>query len=157
MVGCQIRFTLYRIDNHTFCLTARRRRKFHMGRETSTPHTYYTCILYLGYNFFRSQCTFLDQSGTAVNGFFPFISIHVNKDGRLAITARINYGVYLIYLTRYRREDGCRYKTTRLCNFGTYLYHITLLDDSCGRSTDVLRQREYRLLRKRKGFNGFAR
>ena len=156
VIGSQVRFTFHRIDDDTLCLAARRRRKFHMGRETCTTHTYYTCILYLGYDFFRLQLTFFDQCSTAVNSFFPFITVHINKDSWFTITASIDNAIYLINFTGYRREDRCRYKTTCFSNLGTYLHYIALLHDSSSRSTDVLRQREYRLLRESKGFNGFA-
>ena len=141
MVGSQIRFTFYGIDNHTFSFKRRRRTKFHLCRETSTTQTYDTGIGNLLHNFFRRKIAFFHQCLAAVDCFFPFVAFHIDKDSRFRITAGIDYRINLRHFTTDRRMNCCRNKAGRFGNLRAYLHHITLCHYRFGRCANVLGQR----------------
>ena len=55
IVGCDVRFALYSVDNHALSLSCWWRCQLDKGGETSTTHTYYTGVLYTLYNLLGSE------------------------------------------------------------------------------------------------------
>jgi hypothetical protein len=51
IIGCDIRLTLYTVDDDALSLGSRRRTKLDEGRETGTTHTSDTCYLDAVYDF----------------------------------------------------------------------------------------------------------
>ena len=138
MICRQIRFTLHSIDNNTFSFERRRRTQFHLSRETSATQTYNPRIGYFFHNFFSSQLTLPYKSFATVNAFLPFISFHINKDGRFRITARIDDSIYFGYFSADRRVNSCRNKTSGFGNLSAYLHNITFSHHRLCRGTDML-------------------
>ena len=107
MVGSQIRFALYGVDDDTLCLECRRRTQLDLRREACTAQTYDTCISDFLHDFLGGQTAFLHQRFGTVNGFFPFIPFYVNEYSRLGVTAGIDNRVNLSDFPADRRMNGC--------------------------------------------------
>ena len=107
MVGSQIRFALYGVDDDTLCLECRRRTQLDLRREACTAQTYDTGIGNFLHDFLGSQTAFLHQRFGTVNGFFPFIPFYVNEYSRLGVTAGIDNRVNLSDFPADRRMNGC--------------------------------------------------
>ena len=98
IVGCDIRLTLYTVDDDTLCLGSRRRTKLDEGRETGTTHTSDTCYLDAVYDFLWSKLSMSLKRLEfirAVDTLLPLIAFYINNDARLAITGSINRCIYL--------------------------------------------------------------
>ena len=143
MISCQIGFTLHSIDNHTLCFECRRRTEFHLSRETCTTQTYNTGIGYLFYYFLGCKVTFPHQRFGAVNTFFPFITVHINKDGRFRITTGIDNRIDFSNLAADRRVDGRGYETTGFGNLCADFHHISFSYNRLCRRTNVLAQQNH--------------
>ena len=149
VVGCQVGFTLHRIDYHALSLAAWRRRKLHMAGEGGTSQTYDTCVLDLLDDGFAVQLCMvgqLHQCVAAVDALFPLVTFYIHVDGSTACSAGIQNGVYLGHLAADTAVDGCTHKTSSLCQKRTHLHLIALLDNWLGRSTYMLEHAEDSLL-----------
>ena len=140
MVGGQIRFALYGIDNDTFRLKCRRWTQFYLCRETSATQTYDTGVRNLLHDFLGCEVTLFYQRIGTVDGFFPLISLYINEDSRFSVSAGIDNCVNFSDLSADRRMDGCRYETAGFGNLCTYFHNITFSYDRLCRSTDMLAQ-----------------
>ena len=98
IVGCDIRLTLYTVDDDALSLGSWRRTKLDEGRKTGTTHTSDTCYLDAVYDFLWSKLSMSLKRLEfirAVDTLLPLIAFYINNDARLAITGSINRCIYL--------------------------------------------------------------
>ena len=101
-VGGDIWLTLYGIDDDALSLCGRRRTKLDEGGETSTTHTNDTGGLDALNNLLGSQLgvsLHRLQLVRTINGFFPFVTFHINYNNRLTIASGINSSINLKHCT----------------------------------------------------------
>ena len=98
IVGCDIRLTLYTVDDDALSLGSWRRTKLDEGRKTGTTHTSDTCYLDAVYDFLWSKLSMSLKRLEfirAVDTLLPLIAFYINDNARLAITGSINRCIYL--------------------------------------------------------------
>ena len=105
IVGGDIRFALYSIDNHALSLSRWWRTEFDKRGETSTTHSNNTSGLDALNDFLRCQFGMVlhqFQLVRAVNGLFPLITLYINDNHGLAIASGVDGGINLEHCTANR-------------------------------------------------------
>ena len=150
VVGSDIGFALYGIDNDTLGICCGRGSEFDKGGETGTAHTHDAGILDAGNNLLGSQLGMVFHQfqlvGT-VDVLFPFVTLNIDNNDGLAITGGIDSGVDLEHRSADRREDRSGNESSSLGNQRTDLHLVALLDNRFRRGTNMLRKGKYGLLR----------
>ena len=148
MVSGEIGFTFHSVYNYAFGLAAWRWRQLDVAREGCTAQADNTGFLYFinysgGIQFGTVTQTY--QLGTAVNSVFPFIAIHVNKNGLTTGSAGINHHIHFGYRSAHTAVYWRTDKSAGFCNHSSHFHHIALLNDGLGGRTDMLEHAEYSL------------
>ena len=145
IVGSDVGFALHGIDDDALSLGRGWRTQFHVRGESGAAHAGDAGLLHAFHDFLGRQFRMgveRFELVAAVNVLFPFVALHLNKNGRLAIAGGVDDGVDFHDRARHRRIDGCRHKASSFGQQRAHLHPVALADDGFGGSTDVLRQGE---------------
>ena len=149
IVGGDIGFAFYSIDDHTFGFGGRRRCEFDERGESSTAHSCDTRFLHTCHNLFGCQFGMVFhqfQRVRAVDALFPFVALHIDDNGWFAVACGIDGRIDLEHGARHRRIDRGRDEAASLSDERSHLHLVALGNYRFGRRTDMLRQRENGLL-----------
>ena len=149
MVTGQIRFALYSVHNQHLRFLAWRRHQLNMSRETCTTKSYYSGCRHTVNNLFRIQYTTAHQSRSRINLIQPQVAFHINEDSRNTYSPTVYETVNLIDHSAKRRVHISAHKAAGFSNQLTGTHFLTFLHNRNGRCTDMLYQRNNRLLRQR--------
>ena len=116
-----------------------------MTRKRGTAHTDNAGRFHRVHDVFGCQLRPLSQChqiGGPVNRLDPFISLHVYKDGRTAVTAGIDNRIYLAHFSGHGGVDGDRHKAVCLGQHHAYFHFISFGYDRFSRCANMLIKRK---------------
>ena len=108
IVGRDVWLALYGVDDDTLSLSGWWRTKLDKGGETGTTHTHDASRLDTVDNLFGCEFGMIFhqlQLVRAVNSIFPFVTLHINNNYRLAVASSINSSINLEHGTTDTRVD----------------------------------------------------
>ena len=153
-VGCEIRLTLAAIDNQHLAFLARRRGKFHVGRECGSAKSDDAAELDLVHYHLVVICKIGDEGICSVDSLCPLVAFDLNLDAGLHIAGEILPRADGFHGSGNGRMYVCGNESAR---FGYRLSDLDLVPGShnrLGRSSDMLGYGDIHCRRYRKRLNG---
>ena len=153
VVGGDVRLALGGVDDEVLAFLFGLEHVFDVGGEAGAAESHNALVLHAGDDFVLAELDLAHDVRGCVNILHPFVTLAVDDDGGLLITADVGNHVHAVHGSGDGGVDVGAHEAAGLSNELSHFHFVAFLYDGLRRSTEVLRHIYHSLIGEWELFN----